>query len=108
MSVKTLTELRAEIADNFRSVHTYPDSLAARLTEFLTNVVDSMDALYASKELLISGAGAPVDYTDGDPVASGQDVSPPGGLYIDITNAVVYRNDGTAAEPAWVALADAA
>lgn len=107
MTVKTVAELRAEIADNFRAAHTYPISVSARLNDFLTNVVDSMEALYPSATLLISGEGVPVDYTDGDPVATGQDVSPPGGLYIDTTNAVVYRNDGTAAEPAWIALADA-
>lgn len=108
MSVRTIAQLRTEIADNFRDAHTHATSPGARLNEILNNIVDSMNSLYASSTLLISGAGAPVDYTDGDPVASGQDISPPGGLYIDTTNAVVYRNDGTAAEPAWVALADAA
>lgn len=48
MAVKTLTELRAEIADNFRAVHTYSDSLGTRLTQFLTNIIDSVDANYAA------------------------------------------------------------
>ena len=105
MTVKTIAELRLEIADNFRAAHTYPTSVSARLNDFLSNVVDSMETLYPSATLLISGAGAPVDYTDGDPVATGQDVSPPGGLYIDTTGAGVYKNSGTAAEPAWLELA---
>lgn len=108
MSVRTLTQLRTEILDSFRAAHAYTTSEGARLAAFLTNLVDSMEALYPLKSLLLSGAGAPVNYTDGDPVATGDGVSPPGGLYIDTTNAVVYRNDGTAAQPLWVALADAA
>lgn len=221
MTVKSVAELHAEIADNFRTAHTYPDSLATRLTQFLTNVVDSVDATYSPvsiASLIVSGEGAPedgvqatlscnpagddnaltftavaygadgnsitIEYVDpaandaelsvsvtdtaitvnlatdeaglitstaadvlaaieaapaadalvtvvidasdtgaGDdgsgvvtalasaPMTGGEgtsiDVSPPGGLYIDTTNAVVYRNDGTAAAPVWVALADA-
>lgn len=108
MAVKTIAQLRAEITDKFRAGTVTNQSLPERLTEFLTNVVDSMEALYPSKALLLSGAGVPVNYTDGDPVATGDGVSPPGGLYIDTTNAVVYRNDGTAAQPTWIALADVA
>lgn len=106
MSVKTIAALKAEIADNFRAIHTYPDSIDSRLTDFLTNVLDSAESLYASRPLLISGAGAPVDYTDGDPVATGDGVSVKGGLYVDTTNGLVYRNSGTAAHPAWTRLAD--
>lgn len=103
MTVKTSTQLLAEVADKFRASAKTNQSLPEALTEFLTNLVDS----FAGATLVTSGAGAPVDYTDGDPVATGQDTAIPGTLYIDTTNAVVYRNDGTAAEPAWVALADA-
>jgi hypothetical protein len=108
MSVKTLAQLRAEIVDGFRAVHTYPTSVSARLNDFLTNIVDSMESLYASRALLISGAGVPVDYTDGDPVATGDSISVKGGLYVDTTNGLVYRNSGTAAQPAWTALASVA
>lgn len=108
MSVKTIAQLRTEIADNFRTAHTYPTSVASRLNDFLSNVVDSMEALYPSKSLLISGAGVPVNYTDGDPVATGDGVSVKGGLYIDTTNGLVYRNSGTTAQPTWVALATVA
>ena len=104
MTAKTIAALRLEIADNFRVGAVTNQSLPERLTQFLTNVVDSMEALYPSATLLISGAGIPVNYTDGDPVATGQDVSPPGGIYIDTTNAVVYKNAGTAAEPVWTEL----
>lgn len=59
------------------------------------------------QDLHLYGAGAPVDYTDGDPVATGEGTAWPGALYSDITNANVYRNDGSRAQPAWVQLADA-
>ena len=108
MTSKTIAQLRLEITDKFRTSAVTNQSLPERLTEFLNNVVDSLEALYPSISLLLSGAGAPVDYTDGDPVATGTGVSPPGGLYIDTTAGEVYKNTGTAAQPTWVALADAA
>jgi hypothetical protein len=52
------------------------------------------------------GAGAPVDYTDGTPPATGEGVAPKGALYSDTTNGFVYRNSGTQAEPIWTKLAD--
>lgn len=58
--------------------------------------------------LHLYGAGAPVDYTDGDPVATGQGTSPKGALYSDTTGGLVYRNSGTQAQPIWTALGDAA
>ena len=60
------------------------------------------------QDLHLYGAGAPVDYTDGSPPATGEGTAYPGALYSDITNANVYRNDGSRAEPAWVQLGDAA
>ena len=108
MTAKTSAALRLEVADKFRTGAVTNQSLPERLTEFLNNVIDSVEAAMNAGGLVTSGAGAPVDYTDGDPVATGQDTAVPGTLYIDTTNAVIYRNDGTAAEPAWVALADAA
>jgi hypothetical protein len=59
-------------------------------------------------DLHLYGAGAPVDYTDGSPPATGEGTAYPGALYSDITNANVYRNDGSRAEPVWVQLGDAA
>lgn len=55
----------------------------------------------------IYGAGAPVDYTDGTPPASGEGTSPKGSLYSDTTNGFVYRNSGTQAQPIWTKLGDA-
>jgi len=54
------------------------------------------------------GAGAPVDYTDGTPPATGEGVAPAGALYSDTTTGFVYRNSGSQAEPIWTKLGDAA
>lgn len=58
------------------------------------------------QDLYLYGAGAPVDYTDGDPAATGEGTAYPGALYTDVTNGNVYRNSGTRAEPAWTQIAD--
>jgi hypothetical protein len=50
---------------------------------------------------ILSGAGAPVDYTDGDPPATGQGYAGPGSLYIDRVGFDIWMNDGTSAEPTW-------
>lgn len=50
---------------------------------------------------VLTGAGVPVDYTDGDPAATGEGFAGPGSLYIDITNAKLYINGGTKAQPIW-------
>jgi len=54
---------------------------------------------------LIEGAGAPVDYTDGDPVATGQDIAITGSRYVNLTTGDVYINTGDADEPVWEQLA---
>lgn len=51
------------------------------------------------------GSGAPVNYTDGDPVATGEGFAGPGSRYTDITGKVLYMNVGTKAQPTWSALA---
>jgi hypothetical protein len=56
--------------------------------------------------LHLYGAGVPVDYTDGDPAATGEGTSPKGALYSDTTNGLVYRNSGTQAQPIWTRLGD--
>lgn len=56
---------------------------------------------------MLTGAGVPVDYTDGDPPATGQGFAGIGSLYIDTTNAALYINTGTKAEPAWTAFTQA-
>jgi hypothetical protein len=50
---------------------------------------------------VITAEGVPVDYTDGDPVASGEGFAGVGSLYVDLTNANVYVNAGTKAQPTW-------
>jgi hypothetical protein len=47
------------------------------------------------------GEGAPVDYTDGTPPATGEGVAGPGSRYTDITAAKLYINGGTKAQPLW-------
>lgn len=48
-----------------------------------------------------AGDGAPVDYTDGDPAATGEGVAEIGARYTDITNGKLYLNGGTKAQPVW-------
>ena len=62
----------------------------------ITGVIDR-----GNDVLLMQGAGVPVDYTDGDPAATGEGVAGPGSQYTDYTNANLYINGGTAAEPVW-------
>ena len=68
----------------------------------LTSQVNALAVLH------LYGSGAPVDYTDGTPPATGEGVAPAGALYSDTTDGVVYRNSGSQAEPIWTKLADAA
>lgn len=47
------------------------------------------------------GSGAPVDYTDGTPPATGEGVAGIGSRYTDITAGKLYINGGTKAQPVW-------
>lgn len=49
----------------------------------------------------LMGDGVPVDYTDGDPVATGEGIAPIGSRYTDYTNGKLYLNGGTQAQPVW-------
>lgn len=49
----------------------------------------------------ITGAGVPVNYTDGSPPATGEGIAAIGSLYTDRTNGNLYINAGTQAEPIW-------
>lgn len=73
-----------------------------------TNLTALTATVAALSALHLSGASAPVDYTDGTPPATGEGISPKGGLYTDTTAGLVYRNSGTQAQPLWTLLADAA
>lgn len=54
------------------------------------------------------GAGAPVDYTDGTPPATGEAEAGIGSVYIDTTNGKLYVNGGTKAQPTWKLVTSAA
>lgn len=71
------------------------------------NVGDSTTCRFVSitGTLTLSGAGAPVDYTDGDPVATGEGYAPAGSTYADTETGDLYVNTGTTAEPTWSELA---
>lgn len=57
---------------------------------------------------LFSTAGAPVDYTDGTPPATGEAVAEIGSLCTDHTNGKLYINGGTKAQPIWKLVTSAA
>lgn len=46
-------------------------------------------------------AGAPVDYTDGTPPATGEGVAPIGSICIRRDTGKMYINGGTQAQPLW-------
>lgn len=53
---------------------------------------------------ILTGTGAPVNYTDGDPAATGEGVAAAGSLYIRYgatTDSKIYVNYGTKAQPLW-------
>jgi len=53
-------------------------------------------------------AGAPVDYTDGTPPATGETTAGIGSLYVNTTTGKHYVNGGTKAEPLWKIVTSAA
>jgi len=57
---------------------------------------------------LYTGAGVPVDYTDGSPAATGEAEAGKGSLYLDTTNGKAYINGGTKAQPIWKLITSAA
>ena len=57
---------------------------------------------------LYTGAGAPVDYTDGTPPATGEAEAGIGSLYLNTTNGKAYINGGTKAQPIWKLVTSAA
>lgn len=57
--------------------------------------------LLGSDVLDLVGSGAPVDYTDGTPPATGEGLAGIGSRYTDITAGKLYLNGGTKAQPVW-------
>jgi hypothetical protein len=56
----------------------------------------------------LSTAGAPVDYTDGTPPATGEGVAGPGSLCVRRDTGKLYVNGGTKAQPLWKLVTSAA
>lgn len=84
--------------EDITDARAYADSLAANYEAVMTNDV---------KELI--GEGAPVDYAAGPPVVgTGVATAGPGSRYTDITNAKLYINGGTKAQPVWKIVTSAA
>lgn len=83
-----------------------PDGLEYFFPRFATQaladgLITRESALAATSQLWLTGAGVPVDYTDGDPAATGEGTAGIGSLYTDSTNGKLYINGGTQAHPVW-------
>lgn len=74
---------------------------ATALASVVPTSVAISDRLGRNDWHVLCGNGVPVDYTDGDPVATGQDVAGPASLYVDLTGKKLYINNGTKAQPVW-------
>lgn len=85
-----------------RAVPVWATLIGAATFGAMTSTVNALGSLH------LYGAGAPVDYTDGTPPATGENVAPKGAIYSDTTNGFVYRNSGSQAQPTWTKLGDAA
>ena len=79
--------------DFIESIFSYVDTAVAINTARFA----AMD----SDILFFSAAGAPVDYTDGDPAATGEGTAAIGSVYVNETNGKHYVNGGTKAQPVW-------
>ena len=89
--------------DIIESIFAYVDTSTATSAAAVAQLAGvSADVLF------YSGAGAPVDYTDGTPPATGEAVAEIGSLYMDETNGKLYINGGTKAEPVWKLVTSAA
>jgi hypothetical protein len=85
---------------------TAAETLAAAAAAALLAHVPANGTVGDVKEYI--GAGAPVDYTDGTPPATGEGVAGIGSRYTNITAGTLYINTGTKAQPLWTQLAPAA
>lgn len=81
------------------------------IVESLFTAIEAVGARFAGMDtdvLFFSGAGAPVDYTDGDPPATGEGTAAIGSIYVNETNGKQYQNGGTKAQPVWKLVTSAA
>lgn len=79
-----------------------------RVTGAVALVNASGSSLFTPTGMVLNGdtrlyttAGAPVDYTDGTPPATGEGEAGKGSLAIDTTNGKLYVNGGSKAQPVW-------
>lgn len=86
-----------------------------RATADVSIVNEAGAAIFTSSGLVISGdvrmyvgAGAPVDYTDGTPPATGEGEAGIGSIYVNTTTGKLYLNGGTKAQPVWKLVTSAA
>lgn len=92
------------------------DGPGGKLPTGTVSIVDANSAsIFTSTGLVVSGdtrmysgAGAPVDYTDGTPPATGEAEAGIGSIYVDTTNGKLYVNGGTKAQPIWKLVTSAA
>ena len=89
-----------KLGDFIESIFAYVDTAVAINTVRFAGVADDV--------LFFSGAGAPVDYTDGSPPATGEAAASIGSVYHDVTNGKLYVNGGTKAQPVWKLVTSAA
>lgn len=73
-------------------------ALTCSISEFDAS---SLQAMFAKDVFLLVGNGVPVNYTDGDPLGTGEGVAEKGSIYSDCTNGKLYVNGGTKAQPIW-------
>lgn len=59
------------------------------------------DVRLSNEILILSGSDVPVDYTDGDPAATGEGFAGPGSIYLRTATGKMYLNGGTKAQPLW-------
>lgn len=64
--------------------------------------------LAASDVVWLTSATTPVDYTDGDPAATGEAVAGKGSLCTALDTGKLYVNGGTKAQPVWKIVTSAA
>lgn len=87
--------------------YTDADGTATALSSS-TTVTAGTGVIVGTETYILKGDGAPVDYTDGDPAATGEGVTGIGSIYIDVTNGKLYVNGGTKAQPTWKLVTSAA
>jgi hypothetical protein len=88
---------------------TTPEPLALTAPTITGGSADGLSSLSLADDVyFLSTAGAPVDYTDGTPPATGEGVAGPGSLCVRRDTGKLYVNGGTKAQPLWKLVTSAA